>query len=73
VICWRKQEDAFLQTTNKLRKAFQGPKSGKFLELEDEMLLYIWGLHDNGACVLHEILYLKAYVIATSKASALHN
>jgi hypothetical protein len=32
---WRKQKYALLQTTNKSRKAFRGPKSGKFPELED--------------------------------------
>jgi hypothetical protein len=34
---WKKQKDALLNTT-KSRKAFQGPKSGKFHELEDELL-----------------------------------
>jgi hypothetical protein len=38
VRCWRKQKDDLLQTTNKSRKAFRGPKSGKFPELEDEIL-----------------------------------
>jgi hypothetical protein len=33
---WRKQKLA-LQNTNKSRKAFQGPKSGKFPELEGEL------------------------------------
>jgi hypothetical protein len=40
---WRKQKDAFLQTTNKSRKAFWGPKSGKSPELEDEILEYVRG------------------------------
>jgi transposase-like protein len=34
---WRKQKLA-LQNTNKSRKAFRGPKSGHFPELEDELL-----------------------------------
>jgi hypothetical protein len=37
----RKQKDVLLQTTNKSRKAFQRPKSGKFPDLEDEILEYI--------------------------------
>jgi hypothetical protein len=54
---WWKQKDALLQTTNKSRKAFRGPKSGKFLELEDEILEYVRGLRNNGVGVSPEMLH----------------
>jgi hypothetical protein len=63
--CWRKQKDALLQTTNKSRKAFRGPKSGKFPQLEDEILKYVRGLRSNGVSVSHEMLHFKACEIAT--------
>jgi hypothetical protein len=60
------QEDAILQTTNKSKKAFRGPKSGKeFPELEDEILEYVRGLRKNGVSVSHEMLHFKAHKIAT--------
>jgi hypothetical protein len=62
---WRKQKDGLLQTTNKYRKAFRGPKSGKFPELEDEILEYVRGLRNNGVGVSHEMLHFKARKIAT--------
>lgn len=37
---WRKQKQA-LQETNASRKAFRGPKSGKFPDLEDKLLGYV--------------------------------
>jgi hypothetical protein len=57
---WRKQKDALLQTTNKSRKAFRRPKSGKFCELEDEILEYVRVLCSNGVGVAHEMLHYKA-------------
>jgi hypothetical protein len=62
---WRKQKDALLQTTNKSSKAFRGPKSGKFPELEHEILEYVRGLRNNGVGVSHEMLHFKAREIAT--------
>jgi hypothetical protein len=50
---WSKQKDALLQTTNKSRKAFRGPKSGKFHELQDEALKYVRGLRNNGVGASH--------------------
>ncbi|KAJ4433064.1 hypothetical protein ANN_15321 [Periplaneta americana] len=40
---WRKQKQA-LQETNASRKAFRGPKSGKFPDLEDKLLGYTLNL-----------------------------
>jgi hypothetical protein len=61
----RKQKDALLQTTKKSRKAFRGPKSGKFPELEDDILEYVRGLCNNGVGVSHKTLHFKACEIAT--------
>jgi hypothetical protein len=61
----RKQKDALLQTTNKSRKAFRGPKSGKSPQLEDEILKYVRGLSNNGVGASHEMLHFKAREIAT--------
>jgi hypothetical protein len=62
---WREQKDALLQTTNKSRKAFRGPKSGNFPEIEDEILKYVRGLRSNGVGVSREMLHFKAREIAT--------
>jgi transposase-like protein len=47
---WRKQKLA-LQNTYKWRKAFRGPKSGKFPELDDELLEYVLDLRKDGCGV----------------------
>jgi hypothetical protein len=65
---WRKQKDAVLQTTNKSRKAFRGPKSGKFPELEDEILEYVRGLYNSIVGVSHEMLNFKARKLATRQS-----
>jgi hypothetical protein len=65
VCYWRKQKDALLQTTNKSRKAFRGPKSGKFPELEDEILKYVRGLRSIGVSVSREMLRFELREIAT--------
>jgi hypothetical protein len=62
---WRKQKDALLQTTNQSRKAFRGPKKGKFPEFEDEILEYVKGFCNNGVDVSHEMLHFKARKITT--------
>jgi hypothetical protein len=64
VCYWRKQKDALLQTTNISREVFRGPKSGKFPELEDEILEYARGLRNIGVSVLHKMLHLQAREIA---------
>jgi hypothetical protein len=53
VCYWRKLKDALLQTTNKSRKAFLGLKSGKFPELEGEVLEYVGGFRNNGVGFSH--------------------
>jgi hypothetical protein len=63
---WRKQKLA-LQNTNKSRKTFWGPKSGKFPELEDELSEYVLGLRKDGCSVSHEMLHFKARELATKR------
>jgi hypothetical protein len=38
---WRMQKDALIQTINESWRAFGRPKSGKFPELEDEILEHV--------------------------------
>jgi hypothetical protein len=61
---WRKQKFT-LENTNKSRKAFRGPKNGKFPELEGELLEYVLGLCKDGSGVSHETLHFKACKLAT--------
>jgi predicted transcriptional regulator len=63
---WHKQKIA-LKNTNKSRKAFWGLKSGKFPELEGELLEYVLGLRKDGCSVLHEMLHFKASELATKR------
>jgi hypothetical protein len=56
---WMNQKDV----TNKSRKAFQGEKSWKVPEPEDEVLEYVRGLCNNGVKDSHELLHFKAYEI----------
>jgi hypothetical protein len=60
---WRKEKDAPLQTTNNSRKAFWGPKSEKFPELEDKIFEYVRGLCNNGVGVSHKMLHFKSHQI----------
>jgi hypothetical protein len=57
--------EALLQTTKKFTKAFQGPKSGKFHELEDEILEYVRNLRNDDVVVSHKMLHFEAREIAT--------
>jgi hypothetical protein len=63
---WSKQKFA-LQNTNKSRKAFRGPKSGKFPELGGELLECVLGLCKDGCGVSHEMLHFKARESATKR------
>jgi hypothetical protein len=56
-----KQKDALLQTINRSKTAFQGPKYWKFHELENEILEYILGLCNNGVAVSYKCCILKQY------------
>jgi hypothetical protein len=57
---WRKQKDALLQTINKFKKEYRGPKSVKFPELEDELLEYVRDLPINGVSVSHKMLHVQS-------------
>uniref|UniRef100_A0A8C9W5C8 HTH CENPB-type domain-containing protein n=1 Tax=Scleropages formosus TaxID=113540 RepID=A0A8C9W5C8_SCLFO len=63
---WHKQKPA-LQNTNKSRKAFRGPKWGKFSALADELFEYVIGLRKDGCCVLHKMVHFKACELATKR------
>ena len=52
---WRKQKQALAQT-NASRKAFRGPKTGKFPQLEEKLLEYVKELHNDG------VFHMKCYV-----------
>lgn len=61
----RKERDASLQTTKHSTGAYQGPEREKFPEIENEVLEYVRGLHNDDVDVLHEMLYFKSCGIAT--------
>jgi hypothetical protein len=56
-----------LQNTNKSRRAFWEPKSGKFPELENELLEYVLGLRKDGCGVSHNMFHFKACKLATKR------
>lgn len=47
---WRRQQDE-LETTGKTRRAFRGPKTGKFLAFESSLLEYIKARRADGCVV----------------------
>jgi hypothetical protein len=49
------------------REKHSGPESGKFPELEDELLEYVLGLCKDGCGVLHEMLHFKECKLATKR------
>lgn len=63
---WRKQKLA-LQNTNKSRKSFRGPKTGRFPQLEDELLEFVLALRRDGYGVSNEMLHFKARELATAQ------
>lgn len=62
---WRKQKDRLLDT-KPARKAFRGPKQGKFPEVEKELLVYVEKLRNSGCAVSVEMLQFEARRIATA-------
>ncbi|KAL1435126.1 hypothetical protein MTO96_011256 [Rhipicephalus appendiculatus] len=60
---WRKQHDK-LRATNKERRAFRGPKTGKFPAVEEEALEYVWDLRKEGCVVSHEMIRTHARATA---------
>lgn len=69
---WRKQKIA-LQETNKSRKAFRGPKSGKFPQVEEYLLKYVISLRNDGYAVSYEMLYFKGREIAAAHGISVSN
>ena len=49
---WRKQKE-LLKNAKSDRKAFRGPKAGKYSALEDELLTYFEELRNDGIAVTH--------------------
>ena len=56
---WRKQKEA-LRNTKSDSRAFRGPKAGKYLALEDELLTYFEELLNDGIAFTHDMLQLRA-------------
>jgi hypothetical protein len=48
------------------RKAFHGPKAGKYSALEDEFLAYFEELRNDGIAVTHGMLQLRACELVKS-------
>lgn len=67
---WWKQEDK-LCAMNWERRAFRGPKTGKFPGVEEEVLEYVWDLRKEGCVISHAQATDKKHGIApiTFKAS----
>lgn len=63
---WRKQQEA-LSGTNKKRKAFRGPKKGRFPEIEEELCQFVNALRSKANPVTAEILQIKARELAQEK------
>jgi hypothetical protein len=62
---WRKQIEALRNTTSD-RRAFRGPKAGKYPALEDELLNYFEEIRNDGTAVTHDMLQLHAHELAKS-------
>lgn len=60
---WRKQHDK-LRATNRERRAFRGPKTGKFPRVEEEVLQYVRDLRKEGCVVSHEMIRTHARACA---------
>lgn len=60
---WRRQHDE-LKTTGKTRRAFRGPKTGKFPAVESSLLEYIKARRADGCAVSIDLIRNQALVIA---------
>lgn len=63
---WRQQK-ALLSGTTKLRKAFRGPKNGRFPEIEDDLCAFVNLLRSKANPVTAEVLQVKARELARDK------
>uniref|UniRef100_A0A1E1X208 Putative pogo transposable element n=1 Tax=Amblyomma aureolatum TaxID=187763 RepID=A0A1E1X208_9ACAR len=66
---WRNQQDE-LRATKKDRRAFRGPKQGKFPRVEEEVLSYVKRLRNEGCAVSHELMQNHARATARSHGIA---
>uniref|UniRef100_A0A8C9ZJZ3 Pogo transposable element derived with KRAB domain n=1 Tax=Sander lucioperca TaxID=283035 RepID=A0A8C9ZJZ3_SANLU len=60
---WRAQKER-LKNTNSQRKAFRGPQSGKFAELDDRIYEYVIEKHRDAMPITREIIRLRALELA---------
>uniref|UniRef100_A0A8C9YTA0 HTH CENPB-type domain-containing protein n=1 Tax=Sander lucioperca TaxID=283035 RepID=A0A8C9YTA0_SANLU len=60
---WRTQKER-LKNTNSQRKAFRGPQSGKFAELDDRIYEYVVEKRRDGMPITREIIRLRALELA---------
>uniref|UniRef100_A0A023GJZ4 Putative tigger transposase n=1 Tax=Amblyomma triste TaxID=251400 RepID=A0A023GJZ4_AMBTT len=60
---WKKQREK-LMATNKTRRAFRGPKTGKFPRVEEAVLEYVRDLRKDGCAVSLEMIQTQARTTA---------
>uniref|UniRef100_A0A4X2L5G1 HTH CENPB-type domain-containing protein n=1 Tax=Vombatus ursinus TaxID=29139 RepID=A0A4X2L5G1_VOMUR len=60
---WRKQKDK-LENTNLSRRAFRGPKTGKFPQIDEEVFVYVNEMRNSGYRISYEMLQMKAREVA---------
>lgn len=63
---WRAQEEK-LKTTNKSRRAFRGAKTGKYPQVEEQLVQYVRNLRQDGCAVSLDILQTEARRIARAQ------
>jgi hypothetical protein len=56
---WRKQKEA-LRNTKSDSRASRGPKVGKNPTLEDELLIYVEELRNDGIAVTHDFVHVNS-------------
>lgn len=61
---WRKDYDR-LRSANSTRKAFRGPKKGRFSEIDEQVALFVKAKRDEGKPITREIMVMKAIEVAT--------
>lgn len=62
---WRKMKDR-LKNANSTRKAFSGPKHGRFIELERTVVEYVREKRNEGLPITVEVIKMKALEVATT-------
>ncbi|XP_036598046.1 zinc finger protein 570-like [Trichosurus vulpecula] len=60
---WRKLKDK-LENTDLSRRAFRGPKTGKFPQIDEEVFMYVTEMRNSGYRVSYEMLQMKAREVA---------